>query len=139
MGRRRKGSLSRTVFGTVFIVIGIVVCTTTSIFAVDSYCRADINKWMPIYPEAELVETLEEGFFRPRASGITQQVYYTPDTPNDVRAWYRTYRRDLTSGNFNEANANAALSGVASTDYRISDDPDSDGTFISFYSECAYN
>lgn len=139
MRRRRKGSLSRTLFGTIFIIIGIVVCTVTFIFAVDSYCRFDIDKWSPIYPDAELVDTLDEGFFRPRASGITRQVYYSSDTPTDVRSWYRTYRRDLTSGDFNDGNANAALSGVATTDFTISDDPDSDGTIISFYSECAYN
>lgn len=139
MARRRKSSLRRTLLSIVMIIIGIIICSASSIGAIDFYCRNDINHWMPVYPDAELIETQEDGFFRVRASGITRQVYYTPDSPNEVRQWYRDYRQDITSGQFNSENPNEALSGVATTNRSIKEDPDSDGSLISYYSECAYN
>lgn len=139
MANKRKGSLRRTLFSTLLITLGIVVCSVSAFIGVDVACRADIDKWMPIYPDAELVSTDNAGFIRIRASGITQQIYYTPDSPVDVRGWYTDYRRELTQGQFNGGNANTALGGsMATTQRQIMEDPDSDGTLISYYSECAY-
>ncbi|MEM9951286.1 MAG: hypothetical protein AAF846_06795 [Chloroflexota bacterium] len=139
MRKRRKKSLGRTLIGMVFITIGIIACTVSAIAGIDAYCASDINKWLPIYPEAELIDSAEEGFFRPRAMGITQQLYYTGDDVVDVRGWYREYRRDITQGSYNARNANTASSGVATTDYSIFEDTDNGGTLIRTYSECAYN
>lgn len=139
MRRKRKGSLARTVLGVIAISIGVVVCSVGMFFSIDAYCRADINHWMPLYPGAELIDTQNGGFFRVRASGITNQTYYSPDSPNDVRQWYRDHRREITSGQHNANNPNAATSGIATTRYQVIDDPDSEGSIISYYSECAYN
>ncbi|MGJ3240573.1 MAG: hypothetical protein ACFE0Q_17835 [Anaerolineae bacterium] len=135
--RRNRGSIGRTFMGTFFIIIGIIFCTATSIGAIDFYCRADINHWMPIYPDAELVETQENGFFRPRASGITQQIYHTSDDTLTVRNWYRDYRIEITQGLFSE-NPNAPASGIATTNFQISEDSERGGSRITYYSECAY-
>lgn len=140
MNRGRKGSLKRTLFSTLMIFVGVVICSATGFIAVDFTCRSEIDQWLPIYPDAELVSTDREGFVRVRASGITQQTYYTSDIPNDVRAWYREYRREMTQGQFNAGNSNSAMtSNMATTNQQIIDDPDSEGTIINYYSECAYS
>ncbi len=140
MERKQKGSIKRTLFGTITILLGVVVCSVTAFIGVDVACRSDIDHWMPVYPDAELVSTDSAGFFRIRASGITEQVYYTPDSPVDVRGWYTDYRREITQGQFNGGNAETAMgSSIATTQRQIMEDPDSDGSFIRYYSECAYN
>jgi len=137
--RKRKGSIARTAIGMIAIIIGVVVCSVVMFFSIDAYCRADINHWMPLYPDAELIDTQEGGFIRVRASGITRQTYYSSDSAATVRVWYSDHRREITSGQFNANNPNAAASGIATTRYNVSDDPDSEGSIISYYSECAYN
>ena len=139
MRRKRKSSIRRTLIGMVIIIVSVVVCSVGTVAAIDWRCSADINKWLPIYPDAELVETIESGFFRDRASGITVQVYHSPDSATIVRRWYSEYRRELTSGQYNVANPNAALTGISSTNRRITEDPDTGGSFITLQSECAYN
>lgn len=139
MARKRKNSIWRTIVTTVLIIVGIIVCSTSFVVALDFYCRADINHWMPVYPDAELVETQQSGFFRERASGITVQIYYTSDSQATVLDWYADYRRELTTGQYNAANPDAAMRGIATTNRRIVDDPDTGGSFITYYSECAYS
>ena len=137
---KRKSSIRRTLFGTLMIIVGVVICSVSAFIGVDVACRSDIDKWMPIYPEAELVSTDSAGFIRIRASGITEQIYYTDDSPVDVRGWYTDYRREITQGQFNGGNAETAMGGsMATTQRQIMEDPDSDGTLIRYYSECAYN
>ena len=139
MRRKRKGSLKRTLLSIIFIVVGIFVCSISMVVGIDSYCASDIDKWLPIYPDAELVDADEEGFFRPRAMGITEQIYYTEDEAADVRRWYTDYRRELTQGSYNANNSNSAVAGIATTNYRISEDRENGGTVIVTFSECAYN
>lgn len=140
MRRRRKGSIGRSIMGVFFIMVGVVVCSATAFGAMDVYCHNDINTWAPLYPWAELVEETEGGFLRPRASGLTEQVYYTPDTEADVEAWFREYRNELTEGRFNTANPNEALGPVVATVNRfVTSAEDGDGAFIIYDLECAYS
>lgn len=139
MPHRKQPSLMRTLIGTVLIVLMIIICSASFIGAMDIYCHNDINYWMPLYPNAQLVEMQRGGFFRPRASGITLQTYHTADDPTTVRTWYRNYRQTLTSRLSSESSADMALSGIATTDYTITDEPQATGSLITYYSECAYN
>lgn len=129
--------LGRLLLSIVLIIFGIIAFVSLLTLGIDVRCASDINFWTPVYPGAEHVLTEQNGFFRPRASGITEQVYYTSDDPVTVRAWYRDYRRDITE-NMANRNSEVAARGIADTSYRIVDDPDSEGTLIYFYSECAY-
>jgi len=134
---QNRSSIGRLLLSIIYIIIGIIILMVLITLGVDVRCAADIDHWMPLYPGAELVRTDENGFFRPRASGITEQVYYTSDDPQTVRTWYRDYRREITR-NVDTRNPNAAARGVADTSFRISEDPDSEGTLIYYYAECAY-
>ncbi|GAB5490790.1 MAG: hypothetical protein Phog2KO_10050 [Phototrophicaceae bacterium] len=139
MNRGRKGSLKRTLFSTLMIFFGVIICSVTSFIAVDYTCRSEIDLWLPVYPDAELVSTDNAGFVRLRASGITEQTYYTSDSAADVRVWYTNYRREITQGQYNTGNANSAMSpNMATVNRIINEDPNSDGTIITYYSECAY-
>jgi len=133
-----RTSNGRLLLSLVYIVIGIIVLIALTTLGIDVRCSADINHWLPIYPGAELIRTDDDGFFRPRASGITEQVYYTSDDAQTVRTWYRDYRREITQ-NVAERNPNAAARGLADTRFTISEDPDSEGTLIFTYAECAYH
>lgn len=132
-------SIQGTLFSIVAIMIGIVACTGGIIVALDLHCRADIDHWMPVYPNAEIQLVQQTGFFRARASGISQIIYVTDDDPVIVRNWYTAYRRDITSNIRNENNSEVAARGMATTRYRVSDNPDGTGSRIIQTSECAYN
>lgn len=138
--RQGKGSIGRTLVGMFFIMVGVVVCSVGAFGAMDIYCRSDINTWAPIYPGAELVEETDDGFIRPRASGLTYQVYYTPDAEDDVEEWFRDYRAELVEGRYNAADPNAALGPQVATVQRYVVEADNgDGALIIYDLECAYS
>lgn len=134
---RNQGSIGRLLLSLIAIVIGIIILIVLLTIGIDVRCAADINFWTPLYPGSELVSTGDDGFFRPRASGITEQVYYSSDDPVTVRTWFRDYRREVTR-NITGSDPNAAARGVADTSVRVSEDLESDGTLIFYYSECAF-
>jgi hypothetical protein len=135
---RENRSLKGTILSMIAIMIGIVVCMATLLISIDLRCSVDINYWMPIYPNSEISAIQQRGFFRPRASGITQIIYVTPDDPTTVRRWYIDYRRDITR-NIATNDSETAASGLASTSYQISENSDGGGSRITQTSECAYN
>lgn len=133
----RSGSLRGTLVSVFFIMVGIVACSITLVIGIDISCRVDINHWLPVYPEAELVESdYDRVFFRPRATGITSEIYYTSDDPVAVRRWYGDYRREITR---NTETGDRVARGLATTNYTISDNREGAGTFIRLNSECAFN
>lgn len=134
--RMNSGSIRGTILSMIFIMFGIVACAVTLVLGGDVYCRVDIDHWLPIYPDATLVDNNNRAFFRPRASGITSEVYYTEDDAATVRRWYSEYRREITR---NTETGDRAARGLATTDYVINANPDGTGTFIQTYSECGYN
>ena len=136
---RSNRSLKGTIISVIAIIVGIVACTVSITAGLDIRCRADIDHWLPIYPDSEVVAVRQRGFFRERASGVTEIVYHSDDDPVTVRGWYRDYRREITSGQYNEGNANSAMRGMSTTRYQVIDDPDGNGSRIIQTSECAYN
>ena len=132
-------SIKGTIISVIAIMIGIVACTAGTVIAIDMRCRADINHWMPVYPNAEIQVVQQTGFFRPRASGITEIIYITEDDAATVRSWYRDYRRSITMNVSNESNPDTAARGMASTSYRVVENSDGTGSQIFQLSECAYN
>lgn len=132
-------SIGRTIVSVILIIIGIFVCAVSLVIGSDIYCAADIDHWMPVYPEAQLVQS-DHTFFRPRASGITRQQYITEDDPNTVRRWYGEYRREITRNVSGEGgNSEVAARGISTNDLSIQQNPDGDGSLITILSECAYN
>ncbi|MDQ7027856.1 MAG: hypothetical protein Q9P01_22300 [Anaerolineae bacterium] len=135
----QKRSIKSTLLSIVAIMIGAVACTGSIVVALDLRCRADIDHWMPVYPNAEIQTVQQSGFFRLRASGISQIIYVTDDDPATVRNWYTAYRREITANIRNENNPERAARGLATTRNQISDNPDGTGSRITQTSECAYN
>lgn len=137
--RKTKKPIMRQILTLGLIVLGIGMCSIATIAGLDFRCGLDIDKWQPVYPDAELVDTEESGFFRDRASGRTIQTYYTSDEPVLVRRWYSEYRRELTSGQYNVDNPNASVRGLSTNTRQITEDPDTGGSYIRLFSECAYS
>lgn len=132
------GSVRRLMLSLMLIVVGIAVLAVLLLAAIDYQCGSEIDRWLPIYPGAVLLEETHD-YFRPRAMGRTNAEYYTPDDRDAVLRWYSEYRRNLTSGQYNEANPNARLESrsVATVRYTVRA-ADDGGTIIITYSECAY-
>jgi len=133
----KRTSLGRLLLSLMLIIFGIFVFIVLLTAGIDLRCSADIDFWTPIYPGAEHVRTDQRGCVRRRAWGITERVCCTSDEPVLVRTWYRDYRRGIPE-DMATRDSDVAARGLADTSYRIADDPDSDGTLIYFYSECAY-
>lgn len=133
----KGASLRRTIIGTLAIILGIITCTVTLVTAVDTACYNDINYWMPIYPDSEIVE-VNYDFFRPRGMGNTLMIFYTPNNEAAVRQWYVNYRRNITRNKEYNTDSNHRVSGLASTAYRIAPAPDGKtGALIYHLSDCA--
>ncbi|MEL7433915.1 MAG: hypothetical protein AAFN11_08200 [Chloroflexota bacterium] len=140
MRRKRKGSIGRSILSMIAIMFSVIVCSVVTFGAVDVACNNDINTWAPLYPDSELVDETAGGFVRARASGLTDQVYYSPDDASDVRKWFRDYRNELTEGRYNTANPDAALGPQIATIRRyVVEADDGNGALIIYDLECAYN
>ena len=127
--------MHRAILSTLMITVFVMICTLGMVGVVDVYCASDIDLWLPLYPDAEFVETTQGGLFRPRATGITVQTYLSSDSQREINRWYLQYRRDTTS-RLQEERQGAAISRTAIVDYQLDDTPDGK-THITYYSECA--
>lgn len=136
--RLQQGSLKSTLIGLLAICLGVVFCSTITVWGIDALCASDIDRWQPIYPNSELVQIQQSGFFRARGSGITEATYFTTDSQVEVGRWYLAYRRELTRGS-SSGDSETAARGVSSVHQNLEEAADGSGTFIHQYSECAYN
>src|SRR5690349_13692239 len=97
-----QNSLRRAIWVNVrntLIVIGIIIGIFVAIFGIaDIACNSTIEKWSPMYPNAEVVE-VEYNFLRPRGMGVTNMVMHSPDDAQTVRDWYLDNFRRLAIDN----------------------------------------
>lgn len=121
--RPKSPSIIKTFAILIAFAVGTVVLLVGS---GDVMCSVDIERRLPLYPDAEVVAT-EYNFLRPRAIGVTLMRLHTDDDEEAVRQFYRDHTLALLDeGNFN---------GLASVEYRVQPDDD-DGTNVILYSEC---
>lgn len=132
---RKQGGCRRLLMSTSAIILCIIACSVVTFLGIDARCNYDIETWLPVYPDAEVV-SVDYDFLRARGMGETTLVLYTPDDSNTVRTWYTNYRRELTRGE-QGANPNRAMGGIAETRRSITDAPDAPGTLITLFSKCA--
>lgn len=117
-----------TVIGAGLILVGIAVLLTIVIGLIDQRCAADTDRWMPLYPGAEIVSQ-RYTFLRARGMGETQMTLRTPDDQQTVSNWYMQHTQS-------EANIDPDR-GLATTSVRVVEHPDG-GAQISLFSECAW-
>jgi hypothetical protein len=118
--------LRRTIIALLVISAAIVICVVGTFTVIDSRCSADIARWLPLYPNARIVE--EDYNFRRRATGITTMVLESPDEPNVVMHWYYEQR-------FAEADKDPNR-GLATTSFTVESGAGDTGSTIYLYSRC---
>jgi hypothetical protein len=130
--------LRQTIFSILVILLAIMLCSIVSVLAIDELCHSEIDRTLPLYPQAELVSQQHE-FLRPRAMGRTYVVLATTDLAADVSQWYRDHRLKLATRGEDASGRNLSPNGLASVSYRVSQDAVTGQTLIYLVSECAYN
>ena len=121
--------------GCLVIITAVLLCSGTSIFALDRICYGNLTQRLPIYPSAT-VETRSHNLFSEFGMGNTAMVLTTPDDPSTVRSWYAVhtgdYLREAVRNNspfFRMAQGQVDIT-------RISDDPDETGSQIILFGTC---
>ncbi len=98
----RRVRLSRPVLGCLVVVVAIVLCSSTLMFATDRICYGNLSQRLPIYPNAE-IKTRSHNLFTEFGMGNTVMVLTSPDDPDTVRSWYGvqtgTYLREALRNN----------------------------------------
>ena len=120
----KPASILRVAFNLIlvsFIVIGAIL------LAADLRCRADIEAYAPLYPNAEAVEAIYD-MFRPRALGRTTFVMESPDDIEMVKQFYRDNILAVLDAE--------RTRGLASTDWRVQPLEDGPGSRIILISAC---
>jgi hypothetical protein len=135
MNKSFFGELKRLIFSTLLITIGVILAIVALVAVIDIQCSNDSYYWMPIYPNAELIETTQQGYIRARGMGITEQSYFSEASVEEIREWYRQYRRDITTGQHAD-NPDTAIQGIGTNNYTASAAPDGSGSIIHYYTEC---
>lgn len=130
--------LRQTIFSSLVILLAMMLCSIVSIVTVDAVCHSEIERTLPLYPQAELISQ-EHDFLRPRAMGHTYTVLATNDAPEKVRQWYRDLRLSQPQTSLDDSNRNLTPGGLATVSYRIAPDNVTGQTLIYLVSECAYN
>ena len=102
-------------------------CIATLLFTADRVCNADIELWIPFYPQATVVSS-EHDFIRARAMGTTTIILATSDDEETVRQFYRDTTLALLDAE--------ETRGLTSTSWDVQPNPDGTGSLITLYSEC---
>jgi hypothetical protein len=110
------------------ILIGLIVCASVAVIAVDVSCVSQAETWIPRYPNATTVDEVYN-FVRPFGMGITLVVLESPDSVQEVRKWYGDHRRNV---------ARTQTQGYATLDWRVTSTV-MGGSRIALSSECAWN
>jgi len=112
------------------VVIGVTLCSTSVYAALEIRCYQDTRQSLPVYPGAEVLQE-EYSFIRAWGIGETQQILYSPDSTNTVRAWYIDYFFE------NDLSTPDGFQGVANTQWFVTDASDGEGAQIVLYADCS--
>jgi hypothetical protein len=118
--------LPRLIKTLILICIAVAVCILGTFVVIDTRCSSDIARWIPLYPNAQIVE--EDYNFRRRATGITSMLLWTADEPDAVRRWYFRQRSAEADKDPNR--------GLATTNFTVQTDFERGGSVIYLYSRC---
>ena len=98
----RRFRLPRPVAGCLVVVLAVIVCSTTAIFAADRICYGNLTQRLPIYPNAT-IKSREHNMLSEFGMGNTVVIMTSPDAPDVVRSWYAvrtgSYLRDALRNN----------------------------------------
>jgi len=123
-------SIRGMIISTIVITIAIIVVFGLAVMGIDYSCQVTIETWTPYYPDAEVV-SVEYDLFRPRAMGNSLVILSTPDEYLVVNEWYQDHQANLREMD--------QVEGIATYGFNVRNNPDSDGSLIYLFSECAYN
>jgi hypothetical protein len=113
--------------GCVIVPVVAVLFVVALVFGSDQYCRYEINRRLPIYPGATLVSEDYNGL-RVRATGSSQLVFSTPDSPETVREFYRKLNLERLK--------EEGPQGLATVGFDVKPEAQGEGSVISYLSEC---
>ena len=117
-----------SVLKMLFILLTVAfMCIGSIIFVGDVQCSSDIEAWIPTYPNAKTISA-QHNFIRPRAWGNSQIIQTSPDDIETVKQFYR----DNVIRLFDEEHP----TGLASTNWAVEPNPDTDGSLIILSSSC---
>jgi hypothetical protein len=130
--------LRQTIFSILVILLAIMMCSMISVLTIDQLCHSEIERTLPLYPNAQMVSQ-QNDFFRPRAMGRTYVVMATTDLAPNVSQWYRDNRLKLATHGQDNSGRNLSPNSLATVSYRVAEDNVTGQTLIYLVSECAYN
>lgn len=73
--------------GCAVIVLGLLLCTAATTFALDRVCYASLSQRLPLYPNAQITYR-QHNLFTELGMGVTVIMLDSPDEPDVVRSWY---------------------------------------------------
>jgi hypothetical protein len=76
-----------TLRGCLVILVAVLVCVGTGVFAVDRYCLSALNWRIPVYPNAVLVSQ-QPTLLSANGMGQTVNIYRAAAPQTEVSAWY---------------------------------------------------
>lgn len=113
--------------GCLVVAVVVVLFLVALVAGSDQYCRYEINQRLPIYPGATLVSQEFNGL-RVRATGASQMVVSTPDSPETVKEWYRQLNLERVK--------KEGPQGLASVNYVVEPNAEGEGSVIYYNTEC---
>jgi hypothetical protein len=82
---KKKASALNSLLFLLLLGVGFTVFLFA---AADQFCRYDISKRLPYYPNAQLISQ-EKDSLRYRAIGTSHMVFHSNDDPETVAQWYQ--------------------------------------------------
>ena len=125
--RDRQDHVRGTLGGLILVSIFVGISFVLAVAFLDSQCHTQITRWLPLYPDAEIV-SLEHDFFRPQAMGRTVMVLRSPDDAITTRRWYADVWETEADRDPNR--------GLAIVNFQVNADPDGEGSLVVLTSSC---
>jgi len=110
-------------------ILGLIsfACIGSIVFVGDVQCNNDIETWIPMYPNAETI-SVKYDFLRARAWGNSRTIQTSLDDVETAKQFYRDHALDLLDEERSR--------GLASTNWTVEPNPDTNGSLITLYSSC---
>lgn len=109
------------------LLLAAFACIGPFLIGADITCRINIENWTPYYPDA-MVVSVEHDSVRARALGTTTIVLHTTDDAETVRQFFRDHTLAMLRAERSR--------GIATTEWRVEEQPDGNGSVIYLYSAC---
>jgi hypothetical protein len=131
MDERRSPGCRRMLFGTLAVIMAMVLCVTVVTIGVDRTCVSDLKPRLPIYPNTT-VKLEQHNFLTQFGMGESVMILHSDDPVEVVRDWYSKTVGAVVYADVQKG----TIKHMGRTNWTVDEAPEGKGSQIILYGYC---